>query len=365
MKKVLLTAMALFTIIASSAFGYYGGNNDWIDFLTDANQLRFRTRQMGLVLGNGAIKGVIGVRDESETALGQILSQGKFIPTLSLGIGYTTDAFGIGIGYNYDYTDEFRGATKSKYNLSVHTPVIAMNFLNNNLRIVVPVQVGVLNFDTTGVPDILNPKYLGISLDPQIRYYTGIEAFSELRLTIKYGMNQVSYKDNGVNKTYTASSLGFDFRAYFGAQVGDVGLKPFIKITYDTSLDATKTGLGEIGITAGSGITPPTDVADKYISNPWELNVLPTLGLSANSDIVSVYAEGGLGYKAYSSGLKYANKITHTLSWAAYGEISITPVKDLEWYFEAEIASPKAQQIEDKVKFNAATGVTWYLPSFQ
>ena len=33
MKKVLLTAMALLTIASTSAFGYYGANSDWIDFL--------------------------------------------------------------------------------------------------------------------------------------------------------------------------------------------------------------------------------------------------------------------------------------------------------------------------------------------
>ncbi|MEI0796457.1 cell surface protein, partial [Brachyspira pilosicoli] len=74
MKKVLLTAMALLTIASTSVFGYYGANSDWIDFLVDANQLRFRVRQMGFVLGNDMIRGVVGVRDESETQFGAIFN---------------------------------------------------------------------------------------------------------------------------------------------------------------------------------------------------------------------------------------------------------------------------------------------------
>ena len=42
MKKVLLTAIALLTIAVSSAFGMYGWDSSWIDFLTHGNQFRAR-----------------------------------------------------------------------------------------------------------------------------------------------------------------------------------------------------------------------------------------------------------------------------------------------------------------------------------
>ena len=59
MKKILLTAMALLTMASVSAFGMYGDQDDWIDFLTDGNQLRARMDQLGFVLGNNTIKGTL------------------------------------------------------------------------------------------------------------------------------------------------------------------------------------------------------------------------------------------------------------------------------------------------------------------
>ena len=62
--------------------------------------------------------------------------------------------------------------------------------------------------------------------------------------------------------------------------------------------------------------------------------------------------------------------ITHKLGWSSYGEIYITPVKDLEWYFEAEIGNYNIEGANDaaslgdlNVQFNASTGITWYLPA--
>lgn len=56
MKKILLTAMALLTMASVSAFGMYGDQDDWIDFLTDGNQFRARMDQLGFVLGNVLLK---------------------------------------------------------------------------------------------------------------------------------------------------------------------------------------------------------------------------------------------------------------------------------------------------------------------
>lgn len=385
MKKVLLTAMALLTIASTSVFGMYGANSDWIDFLVHGNQLRARMQQFGFVLGNDMIKGTVGFRSEGST-LGAILDTTtvnskqffNFLPTVSVGIGYTSDVFGIGLGYNYTYRhNKFSGMTKNGYGLSIHTPVLAINAMNDSLRIAIPVQIAVKNGDkapdAAGLNGTDKTKYMGISMDPQIRYYTGIEAFNEIRLYIKYGMNQ--YTDQGGTKQ-TGSSFGFDFRAYFGATVGDVALKPFLKVTYDTALDAKgKHGSGSYNVKSDSLVyNYSSTTIGAYDSNPWQLKVLPTLGMSANSDIVSLYLEAGVGYVANDTGRKLnagQYGITHKLGWSSYGEIYITPVKDLEWYFEAEIGNYNlsedallANNIGDlNVQFNASTGITWYLPA--
>ncbi len=393
MKKVLLTAIALLTIASTSVFGYYGANSDWIDFLVDANQLRFRVRQMGFVLGNDMIRGVVGVRDESETSFGAIFDSTtyapngttkqflNFIPTVSAGIGYTSDIFSIGVGYNYRYHHTtFNGLTKNGYGLSEHTPVLTMTAMNDSLRIAIPIQVAVKNGDIANSTD--KAKYMGVSMDPQIRYYTGIEAFNEIRLYVKYGVNEVTAE----SVKEKAESFGFDFRAYFGATVGDVALKPFLKVTYDTALGAkgklaykvaniaianpaTGSYSDTYGVKSSSGVIFVDVVTGGYEHNPWALNILPTLGMSANSDIVSIYVEAGLGYGAVDTGYKFnsANAdntgILHSMRWNAYGEIYINPVKDLQWYFEAEIGNGGGAFAKNTLQFNGATGITWYLPT--
>lgn len=382
MKKVLLTAMALLTIASASVFGMYGADSDWIDFLVHGNQLRARMDRLGFVLGNDMIRGTFGLTSEG-TTLGAILDTTTvnrkqffdFLPTVSAGIGYTSDIFSIGVGYNYAYRHStLNTLTKNGYGLSVHTPVITMTAMNDSLRIAIPVQIAAKNGDIAPVNNVGGTdkvKYMGISMDPQIRYYTGIEAFNEIRLYIKYGMNQ--YTDQGGTKQ-TGSSFGFDFRAYFGATVGDVALKPFLKVTYDTALDAKgKHGSGSYNVKSDSFVyNYSSTTIGAYDSNPWQLKVLPTLGMSANSDIVSIYVEAGLGYKATDTGYKLNagnNGVKHELAWSSYGEIYITPVKDLEWYFEAEIgnynegANDVASLGYLNVQFNASTGITWYLPA--
>lgn len=396
MKKVLLTAMALLTIASASVFGMYGANSDWIDFLVHGNQLRARMNQFGFVLGNDMIKGTVGFKSEG-SALGAIMNTTTvtpngsatkqffdFIPTVSAGIGYTSDVFGIGIGYNYTYRhNKVPVSTKNGYGLSIHTPVLAINAINDSLRIVVPVQIAVKNGDiapdAAGLNGTDKTKYMGISMDPQIRYYTGIEAFNEIRLYVYYGMNEYT-SQAGVKQT--ASSFGFELRPYFGATVGDVALKPFVKIGYDTALDAkgkstavaASTRVSSSSVVYYSAPAAGDTTTVTYDSNPWELRLIPTLGLSANSDIVSLYVEAGLGYVANDTGRKLnngANGIKHKLGWSSYGEIYITPVKDLEWYFEAEIGNYNfsedallANNIGDlNVQFNASTGITWYLPA--
>ncbi|MEI0564732.1 cell surface protein [Brachyspira pulli] len=357
MRKISSSIIILLSIMNSLVFGMYGNNNDWIDFLTDGNQFRARMDQLGFVLGNDSIKGTLGFRANTG-ALGSILTyQDNFQleATISAGIAYTSSLISVGIGYNYTYAGIDEGLNADK-KLGIHTPVLALNALDNNLRIVVPIQIAI----TDSLYGANKYKYTGISMDPQIRYYTGMELFNEIRLTLKYGMNNTKDLVN----TYNASSFGFDFRLYFGATVGNVALTPFIKITYDTSLGAKGKTLGSYEVLSDSVIIPMNTGDTLLDRETYSLSILPTLGLDANSDIVSLHLEPGIGYSIIDDGLK-GSGLTHALAWSAYNELYITPVEDLEWYFEMDINGDYAPDNNSSpLYFETTTGITWYLPSF-
>ena len=88
---------------------------------------------------------------------------------------------------------------------------------------------------------------------------------------------------------------------------------------------------------------------------------MPALGLSASSDIVSLYLEPSLGLEITGAQLN-GEKDIYSFAWNVYGEISLTPIPNLEWYFEAELGD-NADETEKVLNFNATTGITWYLPA--
>ncbi|TVL63790.1 cell surface protein [Brachyspira hyodysenteriae] len=378
MKKVLLTAMALLTIASASAFGMYGDRDSWIDFLVHGNQLRARMDQLGFVLGNGTIKGTFGFRSQSAvTKIGNILSGNTgnvdLQTTISAGIGYTSEPFGIGVGYNYTYVNP---------RLGVHTPVLMINALNNNLRIAVPVQIAVSHDpfnDSAKFPYSSSTKdYMGISTDIQLRYYTGIDAFNAIRVYFKYG--QAGYKTaDGANEAF-AQSLGFEARFYFlNTPVGNVTINPFIKVAYNTALQGyNRTVRAGEAVTydaskeyAGLGAGSFDSKDQKWDSNPYDVKAQAVLGITANSDVVSLYVEPSLGYQATYLGkmtkegvVAWDHKVQHSLAWGAYAELYVRPVQDLEWYFEMDVNNGGTRQPSNiPVYFETTTGITWYLPA--
>ncbi|MEI0487519.1 cell surface protein [Brachyspira intermedia] len=383
MKKVLLTAMALLTIASASAFGMYGDRDSWIDFLVHGNQLRARMDQLGFVLGNGTIKGTFGFRSQAvTTAWGNIISgetgNVDLDTTISAGIGYTSEPFGIGVGYNYTFINK---------KLGVHTPVLMINALNNNLRIAIPVQIAVSDdpFDgllediggIIGYPGLKAKDYLGVSTDVQIRYYTGIDAFNAIRIYFKYGQSGFKASANGFSEAEAfAQSVGFEARFYFlNTTVGNVNINPFVKVAYNTALHGSNSTMVRAGDAMTTG--PWTLKDNKWDKNPYDVTAQAVLGITANSDIVSLYVEPSLGYKAeYSGKAKNAAdpKVTHNLAWGAYTELYIRPVQDLEWYFEMDVNNSGTRQAIDigngekisngvPVYFESTTGITWYLPA--
>ncbi|MBW5379562.1 cell surface protein, partial [Brachyspira hampsonii] len=200
----------------------------------------------------------------------------------------------------------------------------------------------------------------GISTDVQIRYYTGIDAFNAIRVYFKYG--QASYKNRVTTdpETYSdvmAQSVGFETRFYFlNTPLGNVTINPFLKVAFNTSLKGKATdnqvragGVGDGTITGGYYSYSYNDYSEKYEweKSPYDVTVQAVLGITANSDIVTLYVEPSLGYKAtYSGKSKYTYtvagetrtttsddpKVIHNLAWGAYTELYIRPVQDLEWY---------------------------------
>ena len=385
--KFLAAVIGSLLITTVSAFGMYGvDGDDWIGFLTHGNQFRARMDQLGFVLGNGTIKGTVGFRSDNGW-LGSILSSEggaqnteslSFNPTLSLGIGYTSDMIGVGIGYNFTYINRF---------IQVHTPTLVLNSLNNNLRFAVPIQIAVSDQNETYSKD-LGYKFTGIGFNNmEVRYLTGIDAFNQIRVYASYRNWKIENKNIG-GHDFLSEDMHLQLRLYFlNTQIGNVTINPYIRIDYATALRGDLID-DNITIINNRYFSPNINGNDGYNDNspyewstgsgyysvrPYKLAIKPVLSLAANSDIVSLYFEPSLGYEytykkfksIYNGG---AEIVSHKLTWGAYAEMYVRPVQDLEWYFEMDIngkygKTAAAVVAEVPVYFETTTGITWYLPS--
>ena len=352
MKKIFLTTIALLSIASASVFGMYGADSGWIDFLTHGNQFRARLDQLGFTLGNDTIKGTFGFNNNAGYGgvYGDLLSTANggitydFKPSISMGLGYTSSLISVGVGYNATIGTGYKDNGKS-YNPVAHTPVLVLNAMDNAFRMAIPIQV------------YADGNTNAVSVDSQFRYYTGLDMFPEIRLYLRYG--SFTTKTGGVTSK-EGESFGFDFRLYFGSMVEEVALKPYVKLVYNGALgkyhDNTRVEAVKVMKKQQSGSSII------FAKNAWNLNLVAGLGLTANSDIVSLYLEPSLGLKVNQAGSADKNaKETYGLGYDVYAEIYITPLKNLEWYFEASIGNLDANT--KGVSFASSTGITWYLPA--
>ena len=362
--KFLAAVIGSLLITTVSAFGMYGvDGDDWIGFLTDGNQFRARMDQLGFTLGNGTIKGTFGFRNDKGT-LGSIFSAtdnvpADFTPTVSAGLAYTSEAFGIGVGYNFTYLNQ---------NLQIHTPVLMFNALNNNLRLAVPIEIAV----TDKYLGTDNHKLTGVSFNNlELRYFTGIDAFNAIRVYFNY--RNVT-DDNSSGEKRVSETFGMQVRLYFlNTQVGNVTVNPFLRVEYHTALRGGSLhgyNMLDLGNGRVDDIADGVKQSDVYDASPYQVVVKPVLSLAASSDIVSLYFEPSLGYQvnASAAGIGEKQVISHSLAWGAYAEMYVTPVEDLEWYFEMDVNNNAAVNAANvavtPVYFETTTGITWYLPSF-
>ena len=390
MRKIFLTAIALLSIASASVFGMYGVDTDWIFFLTHGNQFRARLDQLGFTLGNDTIKGTFGFDNENNFggAYGAMLSPAaaapntggyyNWVPSISMGIGYTSSAIGIGVGYNATVggrISKYNGKEETKtVNKATHTPVLVLNAADNAFRMAIPIQVYVNN---DKYPDSLGgtkTSEMAVSVDSQFRYYTGLDVLPQVRLYLRYGLYQYEEKPKEGEKIKEkyGESFGFDLRFYFGSVVEEVALQPLVRLAYNGALGNYHVNTRVQAVNAmRTGYS--TYAGGSYGGSAYDLTLLTGLGLTANSDIVSLYLEPQLGLKVTSApGINVditdplAPAIVageaYDLAYNVYAEIYITPIKNLEWYFEAELGNAETQSGLG-FGFNGTTGVTWYLPA--
>ena len=401
--------VALISIVSAQVFGSYGvGSGDWITFLTDGNRFEAKLDQLGFTLGNDTIKGTFGFHEDRNyfgtmlypAATGETASDGSsvganffynFQPTISMGLGYTSSIIGIGVGYNATIGprwNRYNNKTEPKKTEAVvHTPVLVLNALDNAFRMAIPIQVLHLTdkFDGYGKGSVT-----AVSFEAQFRYYSGLEVLPQVRLYLKYGSygSEVTPEGGDKIKEKYAESFGFDLRFYFGSVVEEVALQPIVKLAYNgacgkqhnntsvTALGALNDSANVWGNIATAWLKPDAATttaissyggSQSWKQGAWNLTLAPALGLTANSDIVSLYLEPSLGLKITQSGSDTDKvKEVYALTYGAYAEIYITPLKNLEWYFEADVSGDSTSPtsgVKTPLKFNSSTGITWYLPA--
>ena len=376
MKKIFLTTIALLSMASATIFGMYGPDSDWIFFLTDGNRFRARADQLGFTLGNDTIKGTFGFRNKGFGGqFGKMLNTTdgvnyNFNPTISMGLGYTSSLISVGVGYNATIGSQrwtkYNGKAEGKTTEAVaHTPVLVLNAMDNAFRMAIPIQVVNLadkyeNGDKS--------RFTAVSLDAQFRYYTGLDFLPQIRLYLRYGNYGYEATEGGTKDKGTfAETFGFDFRLWFGSMVEEVAINPIIKIQYNGALGRqhNQTRIQAANLVSATTTIGGSGYAPTWAKGAWDLKIIPALGITANSDIVSLYVEPSLGFQINQRGSatdKNAKEL-YSLYYGAYAEIYITPLKNLEWYFEVDLNNGGTTADQSAITFAGTTGITWYLPA--
>ena len=376
MKKIFLTTIALLSMASSTIFGMYGPDSDWIFFLTDGNRFRARADQLGFTLGNDTIKGTFGFRNKGFGGqFGKMLNTTdgvnyNFNPTISMGLGYTSSLISVGVGYNATIGSQrwtkYNGKAEGKKTEAVaHTPVLVLNAMDNAFRMAIPIQVVNLA-DKRENGD--KSRFTAVSLDAQFRYYTGLDFLPQIRLYLRYGNYGYEATEGGTKDKGTfAETFGFDFRLWFGSMVEEVAINPIIKIQYNGALGKqhNQTRIQAANLVSAATTIGSSGYTPMWAKGAWDLKLIPALGITANSDIVSLYVEPSLGFQINQKGSatdKNAKEL-YSLYYGAYAEIYITPLKNLEWYFEVDLNNGGTTADQSAITFAGTTGITWYLPA--
>ena len=404
--KRLYFILAALVITAYSAFSYTVVE-DFNDFLVDENQLTIRLDRLGVLAGTENLRFMVGVTGETAGVLLDNLDSGTkggintFRPAAIAGFGYKTESFGIGAGYQFKYVS---GSWQA------HTPIITATALNDNLRINVPVTIGV------GSGSVNNGD-IAVSTDTRIEYYTGNNIFSRIRVNLLYGMYSMKANESrvlsvprmgatfGFPNDTQAHSIGIDARGYFIASTDPILIEPQIRIVYKASIKdfegpsysiMGRTGssgfgyyqvdaaspIGGLGSLNSASMNVPLDGGtatvtigdvDYYITKPQYISLSVPVGFTAENDIMTLYLEPALSFSMLTGGINAGiasskpvriPPVFYSLGYLVYGELYITPMPNLEWYFEAQIGGATTvdgigNSADNGLVFNGSTGITW------
>lgn len=361
--KRLYFILAALLITAYSAFSYTVVE-DFNDFLVDENQLRIRLDRLGVLAGTENLRFMVGVEGETAGVLLDNLDNGleggisTFRPAAIAGFGYKTESFGIGAGYQFKYVS---GSWQA------HTPIITATALNDNLRINVPVTIGVGSGS-------VNDGDIAVSTDIRVEYYTGNDIFSRIRVNLKYGMYRLKANSSrsgtltgggnlpmnmgtvgengqyGFIKDTIGQSIGIDARGYFIAATDPILIEPQVRVVYQGSIadftgtsykvtppnmDAKEGGakfglynidasnpigafsIGNTGFAmapyydftahniafTGEGASIEIGGTEYYLTKPQFIGVSMPVGFTAESEFISVYLEPAISFSMLTGGI--------------------------------------------------------------
>ncbi|WP_295157982.1 cell surface protein [uncultured Brachyspira sp.] len=424
--KRLILILSIISALYIEGFGYFKSQN-MIDFLVHSNQLQIRTDRFGVLAGTRNWRFAVGLTDADRISGGIILHNtgepasqdannkgiDKFVPSVSAAFGYDSDLFGIGVGYEFTWKSP---------TYMVHTPSITATALNDNFKINIPISIGVggtsyIKSVLAGKDDLEGTIVVSTAIEGQY-YFQNQPYLGHLTFFFNYGNAYIEAIDKP-NASFTQQSIGGEFRMYFKVDTPNVIIEPIIRVRFDTALKTTYKGLrasdlydvfdsfdvsakgfnpsqetgsgaaststsgaSAIGTLSGGYIASIPD--EYYAKEPYRIGIAFPVGFRASSDDGKMifYFEPALsltvinakdiyqkGYENYpeDSRLHYRrNNPFYTFGYVVYGELTLRPVPQLEWYTEiqtggATVAGNLASTgVSTKFVLNGKTGISWY-----
>lgn len=351
-----------------------------------------------------------------------------FRPRATVGIGYKNQSFGVGLGYQFMYvTGTWQAhtpiitATALSENFRINIPVtigVGSGDVNkDDFALSTDIRIEYYTENDIFSRLRINLKYGTYKLKANESRWVNAP-------TLGNGSNGMSLNmgEGGrygfVKDTY-AHSIGIDIRGYFIASTDPILIEPQIRLLYQGSLkdfkgtaysvttpsrqthsgavefghyliDATSP-MGAFDMDSSTNITSWYDMSTHrvkstvegaaieiggekyYITKPHFVGISVPVGFTAENDLVSIYLEPALSLSLVTGGVnQYATSakpirippLFYSLGYLFYGELSITPLPNLEWYFEAQIGSATTvdslgNSSQADIVFNGSTGLTW------
>lgn len=377
--KTLFLGLIFFIVSSINAFGY----NDASSFFTALyypQAAYFMTDRIGVLVGTnnfrfmGTILSTYPLLKNYNTRTNEFAKPYKFtsvIPSVFVGFAYTNSDkwFGVGGGYELDHYENGK-----EYGYMAHTPVIALSFLEKHaLKLNFPVSIG---YGYGALKDL--KVYSTFS---HARYNIPNEVVNQVRLYVLYGHLEI-------NKTQKiqADSLGFQFVIYFHAFGNDkFSFDPYLTLIYYTSIkDASHPDLySKLG-----GLLSPYNISATahnpqkgngedfvstmpegfYAEKAYFFSIRPRLGLTAESDFITLYGEPIFSYNIIGGkNMKYNGEKFNVplmqISYGLYIELYINPTKELTLFLEADMRGNSQSVLgysSTGFSFDSCTGLQWF-----